>query len=108
MSWLGRLFGRAPVAPPPPPATAVTIPDDVAAALTADGSTLGGAVESALRLHIAARERAAAEGRVPFWLARDDEHGDAIEEALRDRLAQRRSADEGPSGAPTPGPDSAA
>ena len=103
MSFLGRLFGGS--RPAPPPATAVVLPEDLAAALTADGSPLGDAAVAALRAHLAERDRAArapeATGeKMPFWLARDQpgEHGEGIEDRLRDRLEQRRSNDEG--GAP--------
>lgn len=93
MSWLGRLLGR-PARPVPAPTT-VVIPDDLAAALTADGTPLATAVEAALRAHLAVAERAG----VPFWLAREAGAAADLEEALRDRLAQRRAteeADEGP------------
>lgn len=98
MSWLGRLIGR----PARPDATAsaslrtVVVPDDLAAALTADGTPLAVAVEAALRAHLAAAER---EG-VPFWLAREAGGGADIEEALRDRLAQRRAAEDGEEAGP--------
>lgn len=97
MSWLGRLLGRGPSAPPPGPAT-VPVPDDVAAALTADGTPLTVAVESALREHLSRLEAPAEaspdDPRVPFWLARPSEHEADIEDALRDRMAQRRAAEE--------------
>ncbi|HET9050406.1 MAG TPA: hypothetical protein VFO60_01810 [Candidatus Dormibacteraeota bacterium] len=73
MSFLGRLLGRADPAPPstpaPPPArwvppaapiapaNSVVVPDDVAAALTADGSPLADTVVAALREHLAGRAR---------------------------------------------------
>jgi|SRR2546421_1609223 len=98
MSWLGRLFGRP--AAPPPDAHTVVVPADLAAALTAGGAGLGDAVEQALRDHLRYQEsRRSADDerqqRVPFWLAREGDERAAIEEELRDRLAQRRAADEG-------------
>lgn len=96
MSWLGRLLGRAPAAPPLP-ATAVVVPEDVAARLTSGGAPLADAVETALREYLAAQERveaqAAAGGDKPFWLTRDDERSGDLEERLRDRIAQRRAGE---------------
>lgn len=92
MSWLGRLLGR-PVAP----STAVVIPDDLAAELTAEGEPLHDAVVAALRDRVAARRSRAGAGgeagRVPFWLSRDGERDD-IESELRDRIAHRRAEEE--------------
>ena len=105
MSFLGRLFGGGKPAPPPP--TAVVLPDDLAAALTADGTDLPSATEQALREALEARrqalDRASAVAelrseRVPFWLAREGEEDAAIEERLRDRLDQRRSGEEAAGG----------
>lgn len=96
MSWLGRLFGRAPAAPAATTegaaAAAVPIPPDVAALLTASGAPLATAVETALREHLAERDEAHANGDKPFWLAREEETGD-LEERLRDRIAQRRTGE---------------
>lgn len=94
MSFLGRLFGRsAPPPPPAPPPNTVTIADDLAAELTADGEPLGQAVEAALRELSAARARST-ESRVPFWLAREQGEID-LEAELRDKLEKRRAAEGG-------------
>ena len=97
MSWLARLLGRAPAASPAAPApTTVVIPADIADRLTAGGAPLAGAVETALREHLAAAERVEqpqGNGDKPFWLTRDDERSGDLEERLRDRIAQRRSAE---------------
>jgi hypothetical protein len=97
MSWLGRLFGRAPAPPPVPPNT-VVVPDDIAATLTLDGTALEDAVEASLRdyFDLRQRARAAAEAgeRIPFWLQRETGHVAGIEDELLDRMAQRRSAEE--------------
>jgi hypothetical protein len=95
MSWLGRLFGRAPAAPAASTegaAAAVTIPPDLATQLTAGGAPLALAVETALREHLAERDEAHANGDKFFWLAREGETGD-LEERLRDRIAQRRAGE---------------
>lgn len=90
MSWLARLFGRAPAAPAEQAAGTVVIPTDLAERLTASGAPLPVAVEAALRDHLA---------EVPtnddkfFWLTRDDERSGDLEERLRDRIAQRRSGE---------------
>ncbi|TMC51136.1 MAG: hypothetical protein E6J14_01490 [Chloroflexi bacterium] len=97
MSWLGRLFGRRADAPAPADTFTVAIPEDVAAALTADGSDLGDAVVGILRGHLESIAEAVDRGdieRIPFWLARERGADAGIEEALRDRVAQRR-AEEG-------------
>jgi hypothetical protein len=95
MSWLARVFGRAPEAPPAP--NTVVVPADVAERLTAGGAPLAMAVEAALRDHLAAAEqqaKGAGNGTdKPFWLTREDEGGGDLEERLRDRIAQRRSAE---------------
>jgi len=90
MSWLARLLGRAPAAPPEA-ANTVVIPADVAVLLTAGGVPLDQAVETALRDHLT-HEAAAGGGDKPFWLAREEESGD-LEERLRDRIAQRRAGE---------------
>src|SRR5205807_9680731 len=74
MSWLGRLFGRRADAPAPADTLTVAIPEDVAAALTADGSALGDAVVAILRGHLESIAEAVDRGdieRIPFWLARE-------------------------------------
>jgi hypothetical protein len=102
MSWLGRLFGGGQAETPPPlPANAVLLPDDLAAALTAGGRPLTDATVAALREGLAQDARRAAGGahageRIPFWLKRDDDEKDGeIEERLRERVEQRRAAEEG-------------
>jgi hypothetical protein len=81
----------------------VVLPDDLAAALTADGTALPVATETALREVLEARRQAAERAallatqrteRVPFWLARESDEDAAIEERLRDRLEQRRGGEE--------------
>lgn len=105
MSFLGRLFGGPRPAPLPP--NAVVLPDDLATALTADGTPLPAAAETALREALDARHGAAARAaeearrrgeRLPFWLARESEEDAAMEDRLRDRLEQRRSAEEAADG----------
>jgi hypothetical protein len=99
MSFLGRLFGSAPPAPPPDP-LAVTIAPDLAAALAPPGTSLQAAVDAALR-RLADAERRAAEagtegaaGKIPFWLRRDQGGAGDMEDQLRDRIAQRHPAGE--------------
>ena len=95
MSFLGRLFGSS--APPPPP-NSVVIADDLATVLTASGSPLASAVDAALRRQLESEQHAAeAERRgekIPFWLRRDGGGSGEMEDALRDRIAQRRSSEE--------------
>ena len=91
MSWLGRLFKSA---PPQPPANAVVIPDDIVAQLGGEGP-LQATVEDALRSLLEIRRRAAehdAEG-LPFWLRREAGQKGEIDESLRDRVTQRRAAE---------------
>lgn len=96
MSWFGRLVGSRPQ-PSPPPNVAV-IAADLVASLTAGGTPLGPAVDAALRRHLEAERRAAeAEMRgekIPFWLRREGGGSGEMEDALRDRIAQRRSGDD--------------
>lgn len=96
MGFWSRLFGASP--PPVPPANSVVIAPDLAGALTASGAALDSAVDSALRLHLEAQRRAAeAERRgekIPFWLRRDEEGSAEMEDLLRDRIAQRRAAED--------------
>ena len=102
MSWLGRLFGAKPVPPPEPPANSVLIDEGLAQQLTESGVALDVAVDSALRAYLDAQAKAAAAGepeRIPFWLRRDDDGGGDIDSELRDRIIQRRSAEE--EGAPS-------
>jgi hypothetical protein len=92
MSWLGRLFGSS--APPPPPNT-VVIPDDIVGQLGGADAPLQATVDSALRSLIEIRRRAAehdAEG-LPFWLRREAGQQGEIDESLRDRVTQRRAAE---------------
>ena len=101
MSWLGRLLGGGTPEPAPLPAPAVVLPADLAAALTAGGGALEESTIAALRAHLeqASRKpgrRSSAAASMPFWLARDqdDKDGD-IEDRLRERVEQRRAAEEG-------------
>jgi hypothetical protein len=87
MSFLG-LFGKKPAVP----ANTVVIPDDLAAALTAGGHPLGEAVESALRVQLAAAEQLKADdpGAMPFWLRREEpQDGDAVEDELLQKVQSR-------------------
>ena len=92
MSWLGRICKSE---PPPPPANSVVIPDDIVAQLGGGAAPLQDTVEEALRSLIEIRRRAAehdAEG-LPFWLRRDAGQKGEIDESLRDRVTQRRAAE---------------
>ena len=92
MSWLGRLFKPT---PPPPPANTVVIPDDIVAQLKGGDQPLQTTVDEALRSLIEIRRRAAehdAEG-LPFWLRREAGQKGEIDESLRDRVTQRRAAE---------------
>ncbi|HEX4755105.1 MAG TPA: hypothetical protein VH661_05060 [Candidatus Dormibacteraeota bacterium] len=92
MSWLGRLFKPA---PPPPPTNTVVIPDDIVVQLKGGDEPLQTTVEEALRSLIEIRRRAAehdAEG-LPFWLRREAGQKGEIDESLRDRVTQRRAAE---------------
>jgi hypothetical protein len=92
MSWLGRLFKPA---SPPPPANTVVIPDDIVAQLKGGDEPLQTTVDEALRSLIEIRRRAAehdAEG-LPFWLRREAGQKGEIDESLRDRVTQRRAAE---------------
>jgi hypothetical protein len=94
MTLLGRLFGTK--APPPPP-NSVVIDSELVSELTAGGEPLDRAVDAALRAHLAALHAPQPEAppppeRVPFWLQRGHE-GDAIEDALRDRIIHRRETE---------------
>jgi hypothetical protein len=94
VSFLGRLFGANPA--PPVPNT-VVIAADLAASLTSDGTALETAVNSSLRAYVEAQAKAAAAGepeRVPFWLLRDSERPGDLEDELRDRVIQRRAAED--------------
>ncbi|MGA3183792.1 MAG: hypothetical protein ABSE52_04260 [Candidatus Dormibacteria bacterium] len=96
MSIFGRLFGSRPPSSPPP--NTAVIADDLVARLTAGGASLDAAVDATLRRHLEAERRAAeAEKRgekIPFWLRRDGGGSGEMEDALRDRIAQRRAGEE--------------
>ena len=95
MSFLGRLFGAK--SQPPPQPNHVLIDDEVAAPLTADGTALGVAVNTALRAYLDAKAKAAASGDVeaiPFWLRRESPGEGGLEDKLRDRVIQRRAAED--------------
>jgi hypothetical protein len=94
MSWLGRLFGSK---PPLAPANTVVIAGDLVTPLVATGADLSTAVDTALRAYLDAQAKALAAGepeRIPFWLRRDAEHPGDLEDELRDRVIQRRAAEE--------------
>jgi hypothetical protein len=96
VSLFGRLFGSRPPASSPP--NAAVIADDLVAGLTAGGASLDAAVDAALRRHLEAERRAAeAEKRgekIPFWLQREGGGSGEMEDALRDRIAQRRTGED--------------
>jgi len=96
VSFFGRLFGSRPPTSAPP--NTAVIADDLVAGLTAGGASLDAAVDSALRRHLEAERRAAeAEQRgekIPFWLRRDGGGSGEMEDALRDRIAQRRAGED--------------
>lgn len=96
MSLFGRLFGSRPPASSPP--NTAVIADDLVAGLTAGGASLDAAVDAALRRHLEAERRAAeAEKRgekIPFWLRREAGGSGEMEDALRDRIAQRRTGED--------------
>src|ERR1700680_586524 len=94
MSWLGRLFGSK---PPPAPTNSVVVASDLVPPLVASGADLTTAVDSALRAYLDAQAKALAAGepeRIPFWLRRDAERPGDLEDELRDRVIQRRAAEE--------------
>jgi hypothetical protein len=94
MSWLGRLFGSK---PPTAPLNSVVVAGDLVAPLTAAGADLSTAVNMALRAYLDAQAKALAAGepeRIPFWLRRDAHHSGDLEDELRDRVIQRRAAEE--------------
>jgi hypothetical protein len=94
MSWLGHLFGSR---PPTAPANSVVVASDLVQPLTASGTDLSTAVDAALRAYLDAQAKALAAGepeRIPFWLRRDVEHAGQLEDELRDRVIQRRAAEE--------------
>jgi hypothetical protein len=94
MSWLGRLFGSK---PPAAPLNSVVVASDLVQPLTAGGADLAVAVDAALRAFLDAKAKALAAGepeRIPFWLRRDVEHPGDLEDELRDRVIQRRAAEE--------------
>ena len=95
MSFFGRLFGSSPA---PTPANTVIVADDLVNRLTASGTPLGEAVDAALRRQLDSERRAAeAEMRgekIPFWLRREGGGSGEMEDALRDRIAQRRGGEE--------------
>ena len=94
MSWLGRLFGAK---PPPAPANSVVVAGDLVGPLTSNGIELSAAVDTALRAYLDAQAKALAAGepeRIPFWLRRDAEKAGDLEDELRDRVIQRRAAED--------------
>jgi hypothetical protein len=96
MSWLGRLFGSKPL---PAPANTVVIAGDLVTPLAATSADLSTAVDTALRAYLDAQAKALAAGepeRIPFWLRRDAEKSGDLEDELRDRVIQRRAAEDEP------------
>ena len=97
MSWLGRLFGGKPEPAPAPPPNTVIIDAALAQSLTEGGAALDLAVDAALRAYLDAQAKAAAAGDssgIPFWLRRDAEGTGDIDHELRDRVIQRRAAED--------------
>ncbi len=76
----------------------MVIAADLVPGLTAGGATLEAAVDATLRRSLEAERRAAeAEKRgekIPFWLRREGGSSGEMEDALRDRIAQRRPAED--------------
>ena len=75
----------------------MVVATDLVQPLTAGGADLAVAVDAALRAFLDARAKALAAGepeRIPFWLRRDVEHPGDLEDELRDRVIQRRAAEE--------------
>ena len=89
MSIFGRLFGSRPPSSPPP--NTAVIADDLVAGLTAGGASLDAAVNATRRRHLEAEKRGE---KIPFWLRRDGGGSGEMEDALRDRIAQRRAGEE--------------
>jgi len=89
VSIFGRLFGSRPPSSPPP--NTAVIADDLVAGLTAGGASLDAAVNATLRRHLEAEKRGE---KIPFWLRRDGGGSGEMEDALRDRIAQRRAGEE--------------
>ncbi|HEY6470352.1 MAG TPA: hypothetical protein VI434_11345 [Candidatus Dormibacteraeota bacterium] len=70
---------------------------DLVSPLTSNGTDLATAVDTALRVYLDAQAKALAAGepeRIPFWLRRDAEKAGDLEDELRDRVIQRRAAEE--------------
>jgi|SRR5579884_3591131 len=105
MSWFGRLFGGS------PQPNAVVIADDLvgrlgapdpsggsSSAATPSATNLTDAVNASLHEYFAMKERAreaSARGEeIPFWLQRDASTAGEMEDALRDRVVQRRAAED--------------
>jgi hypothetical protein len=94
MSWLGRLFGSK---PPAAPLNSVVVASDLVQPLTAGGADLSASVDVALRAFLDAQAKALAAGepeRIPFWLRRDAIPSGDLEDELRDRVIQRRAAED--------------
>jgi hypothetical protein len=94
MSWLGSLFGSK---PPAAPLNSVVVSGDLVQPLTGGGADLATAVDAALRAFLDAQAKALAAGepeRIPFWLRRDAVPSGDLEDELRDRVIQRRAAEE--------------
>ncbi len=75
----------------------MVVAGDLVAPLTAAGAELSTAVDTALRAFLDAQAKARAAGepeRIPFWLRRDVDHSGDLEDELRDRVIQRRAAED--------------
>ena len=75
----------------------MVVASDLVQPLTVGGADLVVAVDAALRAFLDAQAKALAAGepeRIPFWLRRDVEHPGDLEDELRDRVIQRRAAED--------------
>jgi len=93
MSWLSSLFKSAP--PPAPPPNIVEIPEELVGRLNRDGQPLSESVVAILRSHFEAEDHPApASEQIPFWLEREKVGTGDLEDQLRDKVTQRRAAEE--------------
>lgn len=75
----------------------MVVASDLVQPLTTGGADLSAAVDTALRAYLDAQAKALAAGepeRIPFWLRRDSIPSGDLEDELRDRVIQRRAAEE--------------
>ena len=75
----------------------MVVASDLVQPLTAGGADLSASVDVALRAFLDAQAKALAAGepeRIPFWLRRDAIPSGDLEDELRDRVIQRRAAED--------------